>query len=205
MARPSLRDEIVRAGVATLHERGFTASGVRDVMAAAGAPLGSFSNHFRSKEAFGLAVLNRYFEGIEAIALATLHDERRAPLDRLHAYFDRVTELVAGVGWRHGCLIGNMSLETAEHSEALRERLAEILATLTRFFADAVRAAQVAGQVRCDLDADDAATLLLAGWQGALLKMKVDRSPEPLERFRRAAFAMLLPGPAIGRSAGRDP
>ena len=205
MARPSLRDKIVQAGVATLHERGFTASGVRDVMVAAGAPLGSFSNHFRSKEAFGLAVLNRYFEGLEAIALATLCDDRRAPLNRLHAYFDRVPDLVAGVGWRHGCLIGNMSLETAEHSEALRGRLAEILATLTQFFANAVRAAQVAGQARDDLDADDVATLLLAGWEGARLKMKVDRSPEPLERFRRAVFAMLLPSPAVRRPREQDP
>lgn len=204
MARPSLRENIIQAGLVTLHERGFHAPGVREIMAAAHAPQSSFSNYFQSKEAFGLEVLNRYFERLEAIAQTTLCDQRRAPLDRLHAYFDDITALVEGAGWRHGCLISNMSLETAEHSDALRERLAEILAALTRFFADTVRAAQHSGHVRDDLEADDVATILLAAWHGALLRMKVDRSPKPLEQFRRVAFKALLPLVAVGRPGKRD-
>jgi len=67
MARPSLRENIIQAGLVTLHERGFYAPGVREIMAAAHAPQSSFSNYFQSKEAFGLEVLNRYFERLEAI------------------------------------------------------------------------------------------------------------------------------------------
>ena len=40
---------------------GYQGASVRDICAAAGVPQGSFTNHFRSKEAFAEAVLNRYF------------------------------------------------------------------------------------------------------------------------------------------------
>lgn len=196
MPRRSLREQLIESGVTTLHRRGFAASGVREISAAAGVPQGSFTNHFGSKEAFGVAVLDRYHEKTDAIIDATLRDATRAPIERLYAYFDAITELLAGVGWRHGCMISNMSLEAAEHSEPLRERLGHILRALTRPFAEAVRAAQVAGEVRDDIDAAELAEVLLSAWHGAMLRMKVDRSPEPLDRFRRVFVATLLASPA---------
>jgi len=43
-----------------LHERGFSAAGVREIMQLSNAPLGSITSHFQSKESFALAVLDRY-------------------------------------------------------------------------------------------------------------------------------------------------
>ena len=201
MARASHREKILASGVVTLHQRGFAATGVRDIASAAGVPLGSFTNHFRSKEEFGLAVLDRYFEGLEAVAQTALGDQTRPPLDRLHAYFDTITAWLAGVGWRYGCMVSNLSLEAAEHSELLRQRLSQVLHRLTQLFAKAVRDCQAAGSVRADLDADDLATLLLAAWHGVLLRMKVDRSPEPLDKFRHTFSTLLNPVSGASQSA----
>ena len=201
MARPSHREKILASGVVTLHQRGFAATGVRDIASAAGVPLGSFTNHFRSKEEFGLAVLDRYFEEHEATVQATLGDQTRLPLDRLHAYFDTITAWLADVGWRYGCLVSNLSLEAPEHSEPLRERLSHVLHRLTQLFAETVRDCQAAGSVRADLEADDLATLLLAAWHGVLLRMKVDRSPEPLGKFRRILFSLLKSDLGASQSA----
>ena len=52
MARHSLRDTILDAGLKVMFRSGYNGSSVRDIVAAAGAPQGSFTNHFRSKEAF---------------------------------------------------------------------------------------------------------------------------------------------------------
>lgn len=112
MARPSLRENIIQAGLVTLHERGFYAPGVREIMAAAHAPQSSFSNYFQSKEAFGLEVLNRYFERLEAIAQTTLCDQRRAPLDRLHAYFRR--DHGAGGGCRMAARLSHQQHELGD-------------------------------------------------------------------------------------------
>jgi TetR/AcrR family transcriptional repressor of nem operon len=192
MARPSLREKIIESGVNTVHERGFNASGIRDITGAAGVPQGSFTNHFRSKEDFGVAVLDRYLDRTEAIMAATLCDQTRAPADRLRAYFDVITEALAGAGWRHGCLISNMSLEAADHSELIRARLVETFGSLTHPFTEALLAAQTAGEIRDDIAAADLADVLLSTWHGAMLRMKVERSPEPLDRFRRIFLEMLI-------------
>ena len=54
MAKLTNRDKILSAGVRVVHERGFGGASVRDIVQAAGVPQGSFTNHFATKDAFGL-------------------------------------------------------------------------------------------------------------------------------------------------------
>ena len=61
VAKPSLRENILNAGLQVMFQSGYQGASVRDICAAAGAPQGSFTNHFRSKEAFAREVLDRYF------------------------------------------------------------------------------------------------------------------------------------------------
>ena len=202
MGRPSLREKILQAGVAVVHERGFATAGIREITGAAGAPQGSFTNHFASKDAFGLAVLDRYAEGTHATMAATLLDAGKAPLDRLTAYFDAVTARLQGAGWRYGCLVGNMGLEAAEHSEPLRQRLSQVFARFEGPFAAALQAGQEAGVVRTDVPAAGLAGVLLSAWYGAMLRMKVDRSPAPLDLFKQVFLATLLAPPATRPGSG---
>ena len=148
-----------------------------------------------SKEDFGVAVLDHYFDQIRAVIAQTLGDEGRRPIERLRAYFDAITELFAAAGWRYGCLAGNMGLEAAEHSEIIRQRLVEIFAEWAPPFGQVIRQAQVAGEIRTDLDPEDAGAALLEAWHGAMLRMKIDRSPAPLDRFKQLIFPALLAGP----------
>ncbi len=197
MGRQSLRERFIESGVTTLHKRGFFAVGVREICAEAGVPQGSFINHFGSKESFAIAVLDRYVERTEAIIAATLGDETLTPVSRLMAYFDAITDALGGAGWRHGCMISNMSLETAEHSDLIRGRLEQIFAILTRHFSAGIRSAQASASVRADLDPDDLADVLLSSWHGAMLRMKVERSPKAIERFKRVMLSTLLTPQAI--------
>ena len=63
--KPSLREDILKAGLKVMFQAGYQGATVRDICAAAGAPHGSFTNHFRSKEAFAKEVLDRYFDNIQ--------------------------------------------------------------------------------------------------------------------------------------------
>ena len=192
MGRPSFRDQIITSGARTVHERGFASVGLREITASAGVAQGSFTNHFASKEAFGVAVIDHYFDQIRGVIAATLRDESRSPVNRLYAYFDTIITLFADAGWRYGCLAGNMGLEAAEHSEPIRARLGEIFAEWTPPFAGVIRDAQAAGEASADLDPDEAGAALLEAWHGAMLRMKVDRSPAPLERFKHLTLPALL-------------
>ena len=132
MARASLRDQILDAGLKVMFQKGYVGSGVRDIVAEASAPQGSFTNHFRSKELFAREVLDRYFEHVKALVAQALDDTSRSPRDRLLRYLDTITERLAADGFTRGCLIGDFSLEAAPVSAMLRERLHAIFAEWRR-------------------------------------------------------------------------
>jgi TetR/AcrR family transcriptional repressor of nem operon len=189
MARSALRTKILDAGLRVMFRTGYYGSGVRDIIAEASVPQGSFTNHFRSKEAFACEVLDRYFWHVKALAGQTLSDHALAPSERLRRYLEVITKGLETDGYTRGCLIGDFSLETSSNSDMLRQRLAEIFAEWRMPIADCIAEGQAAGEIRRGFEPVDLAEFLLASWQGAVLRMKVDRSPAALERFKAIAFS----------------
>jgi TetR/AcrR family transcriptional repressor of nem operon len=202
MSRPSNREQLIETGVETLMCRGFSNASVRDIASAAGVPLGSFTNHFRSKEDYAVEVLDRYFASLQDVMAQTLESPNMAPLQRLDAYLDVITDLMSVSGWRYGCLIGNLGLEVSGYSELIRTRLQGIFADWLRPFLAVVVDAQRSGELRDDLSPEEVAEFLLAGWHGAILRMKVERSDEPLKRFRRIIEVTLFQS---GRRQDKEP
>ncbi|WP_342361279.1 TetR/AcrR family transcriptional regulator [Terrarubrum flagellatum] len=188
MAKESLRDKILEAGLKVMFRSGYSGSGVRDIVAEAGAPQGSFTNHFRSKEAFAGAVLDRYFAHTRELVSQALDDRSLTPRARIRRYLDIIALRLEGDAYARGCLIGDLSLETSATSEALRERLAAIFLEWRQPFAACIAEAQMAGEIDAAFAPDDLADFLLSSWQGAILRMKVDRGPQALERFKTIAF-----------------
>jgi TetR/AcrR family transcriptional repressor of nem operon len=188
MARPSLRDKILRAGLPVMFRSGYHAASVRDICAAAGAPQGSFTNHFRSKEAFAVEVLDQYFDYLKGLVRDALNDESLTPRQRLKRYLEIITDKLKRDRWMIGCLIGDFSLQTSSHSKALRKRLDAIFQEWRALFAGCIAAAQSAGEIELRFEATDLAEFLLASWEGAILRMKVERSPAALERFKAIVF-----------------
>jgi len=195
MARPSLRENILDAGLHVMFRQGYNGTGVRDVCAAANAPQGSFTNHFRSKEAFALEVLDRYFAYVQTLVADALDDPKRSPRRRLKRYLDVITGKLAADEFMRGCLIADLSLEATPHSEKLRQRLLGIFAEWRAPFAACVAEAQAAGEIDKTFAADELAEFLLASWHGAILRTKVERSAAPLQRFKRIAFATVFKEP----------
>lgn len=179
------RHLLVETGARIFHQRGYTATGVRQVAAAAGVPLGSFTNHFRSKEGFGLAVLDHYVDRLDQIMDATLRDSSLPAVRRIETYFEIIGAALDDHDWAVGCLIPDLATETPAQSELLRVALAQVLERQTAAFADVLSYLVKPG------DADDLAAVLLAAWHGTLLRMKVERSNAPVERFRRTLGRIL--------------
>src|SRR5262249_35494965 len=138
MPKPSLRETILNAGLRVMFQSGYQGSGVRDICAAAGAPQGSFTNHFRSKEAFAQEGLDRYFANVMTAVNEALNDKSLTPRRRLQRYLDLITGRLEDDQWHRGCLIGDFSLEASSHSERLRERLEAIFREWRAPFADCI-------------------------------------------------------------------
>ena len=188
MSKPSLREDILNAGLKVMFQAGYKGATVRDICAAAGAPHGSFTNHFHSKEAFAQEVLDRYFANLQGTVKKALEDTSLSPRQRLKRYLDIISGVLAGDKWNRGCLIGDFSLETTSQSKLLRRRLEAIFHEWRAPFASCIAEAQATGEIDSTFDPTELAEFLLASWEGAILRMKVERGPAALERFKKIVF-----------------
>jgi TetR/AcrR family transcriptional regulator, transcriptional repressor for nem operon len=195
MPKPSNRDRILEAGLKVMVRKGYVGAGVRDIVAEASAPQGSFTNHFRSKEDFAREVLDLYFDHTKRVVVEALEDRSLNPRERLGRYLDIITGRFAAAKFGRGCLIGDFSLEAAPQSEMLRTRLTEIFAEWRAPFAACIAEGQATGEIAATFAPEDLADFLLSSWEGAILRMKVERNAEPLERFKRIAFATVFKEP----------
>jgi TetR/AcrR family transcriptional repressor of nem operon len=188
MSQHSLRQDILDAGLTVMFRSGYHGASVRDICAAAGAPLGSFTNHFRSKEAFAQEVLDLYFANLKTLVSQALNNQSLTPRQRLKRYLDIISNIFESAKWNRGCLIGDLSLEASLQSKRLRKRLEEIFCEWRVPFAQCIAEAQAAGEIDSKFEPIDLAEFLLASWEGAILRMKVERGPAALDRFKNIVF-----------------
>jgi TetR/AcrR family transcriptional regulator, transcriptional repressor for nem operon len=192
MAKLSNREKILTEGLRVVHERGFTCASVRDIVQAAGVPQGSFTNHFVSKEAFGLEVIDLYFANAREVMRDTLLNDALPPLQRLAAYIDAGKDRLNRDSMRNGCLFGNFTAEANDHSETIRHRLLEVFTEVRRSIAYCLKAAVEAGELPPNFDCDEVAAFMVSALQGANLLAKAERSPAPVERLKRMFFSTIL-------------
>jgi TetR/AcrR family transcriptional repressor of nem operon len=192
MSKPSNREKILTEGLRVVHQRGFANASVRDIVQAAGVPQGSFTNHFTSKEAFGLEILDLYLANNRSVIAETLRNDSLPPLARLRAYIDAGKNRLNRDGMRNGCLFGNFTAEASDHSEGIRHRLVEIFAEVREAIAYCLKAAVTAGELPADFECDEVAGFVVSSLQGANLVAKAERSPAPVERFKQILFSRIL-------------
>ena len=192
MNKLSNREKILVAGLKLVHERGFGGASVRDIIEAAGVPLGSFTNHFASKEAFGLEILNLYFARTREILAQTLLNDALPPLQRLHDYIKANTKTAQHEGAKIGCLFGNFSAETSFASDAIRNRLVEIFNEIRQAVEYCLQAAVASGDLPAATECEDIAALIVSSLQGAILLAKAYRNSEPTDQFERTLFSAIL-------------
>src|SRR5271154_4113397 len=191
-AKISNREKLLKTGLRIVHQHGFTSASVRDIVDAAGVPQGSFTNHFSSKEAFCLEVLNQYHAGALDTIRVTLANESLPPLKRLDAYIDSHARFLKIAGAENGCLYGNVTAELNEHSEEVRRRLAEIFSEIRKAVAECLKSAVKAGELPPKFKYQEVADFVVSSMQGAMLLGRSQRSLVPLRHFKEILFSKVL-------------
>lgn len=185
------RHILIRAGLEHLTEKGYSSVGIDEILRTAGLPKGSFYHHFRNKADFGLALVaayNDYF--IELLDQAFLN-AARAPLDRLGDFVARAEEGMARHGFRRGCLVGNLGQEMGALPDEFRSALTGALLAWQARTAHLLREAQKEGAIDRDIDPDALAETFWIGWEGAVLRAKLEQRPDPLRRFTTMFFRLI--------------
>jgi TetR/AcrR family transcriptional repressor of nem operon len=192
MSTPSTREHLLEIGLERLRTTGYTATGVKEVLDLANVPKGSFYHYFESKEAFAGEVFQRYADGEMQRAERVLGDRKAAPLKRLRRYFEELISVYGQAGDISGCLVGSLSLEVADHSPKLRSQLKTVFGGWQQGIADVLREAIDRGDLPRSTKPDELAGFLLNSYEGALVRMKAEKSDEPLHTFLHFAFNVLL-------------
>lgn len=165
--------------MAAFLEHGYHGTGLKQVLDRVKVPKGSFYNYFETKEAFGAAAIG-YFADCLARKLATSLEEAPDPLTGLRRFFGLLMAEYEAAGFVGGCLVANLGGEL-EGSDVCRRALAKALEDWRDGIRDALAQAQRSGLVRADIDAGELADLLVVAWEGAVIRMKIDRSLKPLQ------------------------
>ncbi len=185
MEQKSTRKEIIRKGAGLVHAQGFHATGIQQVLDAAGVPKGSFYYYFKSKEDFGLAVIDYFTTTIGQIFSRYLEDKKTPPLTRLDNLFKHYEKIFENSGCILGCPLGNLSLELADIDEKLRAYLEIAIKNLITRIETCLQEAKHDQSISPDLDTRDTAYFIFHAFEGAILHLKVERNIEPYRSFRR--------------------
>lgn len=179
------RHKIIEAGARIMHHKGYHHTGIQEVLNTAGVPKGSFYFYFKNKEDFGLQIIdffnNMYLGMIDPILKQTDLD----PLEQIEKILDYYISLFRELDYQCGCPIGNLSQEMGDLSPAFGKKLTESVELIAGVYRDLLNKAGNAGLVSGDLDTASMAEFIVTSWQGALIKMKINRSVAPLELHKR--------------------
>ncbi len=185
------RELLLRAGLEVLTEKGFSSTGIDEILKRVGVPKGSFYHYFDSKEAFGAALIERYARYFAYKLERHFGDSSKQPLARLWAFVEDARTGMARHEFRRGCLIGNLGQEMAALPESYRASLIAVFHDWESRLARCLEAAQHRGEIPASVDCEQAAAFFWIGWEGAVLRAKLERSAKPLAVFARGFFAGL--------------
>ena len=188
MPRPSVRDKLIAAAIDAFHARGYKGCTIEEIADRAEVFKGSFYNHFKSKEALAVEVVQNY-EKMLADSLPL--EDTESAMQRLRRHFDFLLGRYQKFGFR-GCLLGNLTTEVAEAGPTLRTALAGAFDRWCGRVAEVLRQAQAAGEIKKRHDPEQLARYLVNSWEGATTRLKIVKNRGPMDDFFALSFGSLL-------------
>ena len=176
------RQNILNQGVALLMQQGYHGTGLKEILDAVQIPKGSFYNYFGSKENFAAETIAHYIEPYIVLLHGYLSEPEADALAALHRYINESIAELERTQFKGGCLLGNLMGELGDTSELCRIALHTSLSRYRDEWALGFSLAQSQGTIRTDKSAQEMADFWVNAWQGALLRMKVEQSVQPLRQ-----------------------
>lgn len=176
------RENLLNQGVTLLRGQGYHGTGLQEILDVVNIPKGSFYNYFGSKEDFGAEVIQHYTDPFIAQLTGHLEQSDADALGAIRRYFDELIVELERDEFKGGCLLGNLMGEIGDTSEVCRKSLQSAVRRYQDVLQSGLAKAQQQGTVRSDKSPEVMADLLVNTWQGALLRMKIERSSAPIKQ-----------------------
>ncbi len=184
---------LLKTGVVLFGEKGYHGTGIKEIVDSLQVPKGSFYNYFESKEHFATEIVGYYTSLLDELWVDWIASgPENDPLLMLQNSFEQMISMQEEQKVSIGCLIGNLAGELAESSKRCRLSLNNAKNLWCNRLAGHLERAQVLGLARKDISADTLAGFCWDVWEGALLRMKVEKSTDSIRKTITMLFQVFL-------------
>jgi TetR/AcrR family transcriptional regulator, transcriptional repressor for nem operon len=181
-ATKSARQTILETAQSIVGAKGFSAVGLNEILQAADVPKGSFYHYFHSKDAFGVVLLDTYFDHYVQ-GMAQLFD---APGLSQHAklmrYWQCWIDNQTGCTDAGKCLAVKLGAEVSDLSEPMRLALDRGTSRTITLLAVAIGRGVEDGSLTVTQAPQSLARSLYALWLGTSVMSKITRTSAPFDQ-----------------------
>lgn len=176
------KSHLLATGYQLLAQKGFTAVGIKKILDTAGVPKGSFYHYFASKEAFGEAIIESYFEHYKH-RLNAISAQEISAQQKLSNYFQYWHNTQQNGCDHEKCLMVKLSAEVSDISDPMRKALENGSQQTIHWISEQVEAGWADHSIpkAKNISAESIAKRWYYAWLGASLIAKTSRNNSALD------------------------
>ncbi|MGJ8620722.1 MAG: TetR/AcrR family transcriptional regulator [Methylophilaceae bacterium] len=186
-----VRQHILETAQQIISRKGYSAVGLNEILTVADVPKGSFYYYFKSKDAFGEAMLQNYFEEYLLNMDSMINVPDKTMAQRLMNYWEYWLMSQESFDCQGKCLAVKLAAEVADLSEAMRLALKAGTTGITDRLKDLITEGIADGSLSIDEDPNKLAQALYQMWLGASLMAKINRNITPMNNAMDTTKMML--------------
>ena len=183
---PTTRERIIEATTELFMQRGYSASGLKDISKAGAAPIGSLYHFFPGgKEELAAETLRSSGAAYQALVEAVF-DDASDMVEGVRACFEGAGETLRATDFADACPIATVALEVASTNETLREVTAHIFNAWIDSAADRLERSGIERAAARDL-----AMVLVAALEGGFVLSRAFKDTAPMHAIGEALVHLL--------------
>lgn len=187
-----IRQHIIDTAKPILLVKGFSAVGLSELLTAAQVPKGSFYHYFKSKELFGEALLNNYFEEYIVRLENILNTPGLNAAECLMCYWQLWMDTQqSDTDAEHKCLVVKLGSEVSDLSESMRLALRRGTESIVERLTQCIKKGCADDSLPNSLDPSLTAQTLYNQWLGATIQTKIRHDGSALETAMAMTLQML--------------
>ncbi len=195
---------LLDAALKVIRSKGYSATTVDDICAAAGVTKGSFFHHFANKEELAVEAAKHWNTLTGSLFENAPYQQVQDPRERILAYIDFRSQIVQGDLADVTCLLGTMVQETYDSHPAIRAACREGIEGHARTLVPMIAQAKALYAPDADWNAENLALYTQAAIQGAFIVAKAQGDAHVAKsligHLRRYVQGLLTPGSVFQRS-----
>lgn len=166
------KEKILKQAAELFNQQGYASSSISEIMRVTGLQKGGIYNHFKSKEELALEAFDYAIACVSQRYRDVLRSKCHA-VECLQALLDVFSGYVDNPPIAGGCPLLNTAIESDDAHPALRERAQQAMNSWRNIFCQILEKGIEKAEIRPDVDADEAATILISSIEGAVMMSKL--------------------------------